>query len=36
MPLFPKNVVCLPVRSNGALHTHLNNETIAKDVRDNC
>lgn len=28
--------MCLPVRSVGALHTHLNNETIARDVRDNC
>lgn len=37
MSLFPKkSMVCLPERSNGALHTHLNNETIAKDVRDNC
>lgn len=28
--------MCLPVRSNGALHTHLNNETVAQDVGDNC
>lgn len=27
---------CLPVRGRGGLHTHLNNETITKDVRDNC
>lgn len=24
------------MRGRGGLHTHLNNETIAKDVRDNC
>lgn len=24
------------MRGGGGLHTHLNNETIEKDVRDNC
>lgn len=28
--------MCLPVGSDRALHTHLNNETVAEDVTDNC